>query len=426
MIIRPAKLIRGVARVPGDKSISHRAAILAAMAIGETCISNFSTAEDCRTTLRCLEQLGVPLDRDGPSVRIGGVGPNGFNAPALPLDCGNSGTTARLIAGPLAGQGFVSVLTGDASLSARPMKRIVEPLAAMGAEIDSENGHLPLRIIGRPLHAIHYDLPLASAQVKSCVLLAALLAEGRTSLAEPAPTRDHTERLFRWLGIELEASEYGLLSVQGQKTFSARDVCVPGDMSSSAFLLAAAACIPGSDLVVKDAGVNPTRSAFVDLLRAFGVAVEIRNVQEVCNEPRGTLHVRGGLSTTQKIVISGEATSSLIDELPILAVLGTQLAGGLEVRDASELRHKETDRIAAVVENLRKMGADVREFDDGFCVNKSRLTAAAIESFGDHRIVMALAVAGLIADGRTEIAGAECVDVSFPGFFDTLASVTEL
>ena len=377
-------------------------------------------------TLRCLEHLGVSIDRDASTVTIAGAGPDGFRMPALPLDCGNSGTTARLLAGALAGQSFDSVLTGDPSLSARPMERIMRPLTAMGAEIDSQNGHLPLRITGKSLHGIRYDLPVASAQVKSCILLAALLAEGSTTVVEPVATRDHTERLFRWLGIELNTSENGYLSTAGKQAFAARDISVPGDISSGAFLMAAAACIPGSDLVIDSVGLNRTRTEFVDLLKVCDVAIDISNVEETSNESRGTLRVYGGPLTTQKVEISGQNTTRLIDELPILAILGTQLDGGLEVRDASELRHKETDRIAAVAENLRRMGADVREFEDGFRVNRSRLAGAAIDSFRDHRIAMAFAVAGLIAEGETELAGSEYVDVSFPGFFDTLASVTEV
>jgi 3-phosphoshikimate 1-carboxyvinyltransferase len=426
MIIRPVQRLRGVASVPGDKSISHRAAILGAMGTGETRISNFSTAGDCLTTLNCLEHLGVDVRRNGSDILINGVGPKGFERPSGAIDCGNSGTTARMLAGVLAAQDFESVLTGDASLSARPMERITGPLKLMGAAIVSEGGHLPLHIAGRGLHGIQYAVPVASAQVRSCILLASLLASGRTTVSGAPAARDHTERLLAWLGVDVQRTGDASVTLHGPQTFTGKPVSVPGDMSSAAFLIAAAACLPGSDLVIENVGMNPTRTAFVELLKDCGANIEGQNITSVSNEPRGLVRVRGGLDTSRGIIISGDRTAGLIDELPIVAVIGTQLDGGVTVRDARELRRKETDRIAAVVTGLRRMAADVIENEDGFVVKKSRLAAGAVDSFDDHRIAMAFAVAGLLADGETEVKGTGCVDISFPGFFDTVAKVAEL
>lgn len=423
MIIRPAKYLRGEIKLPGDKSISHRAAIIAAMAEGETRIDNFATSADCASTLRCLRQLGVQIRQEGTTVWVCGVGKAGFKKPNGPLDCGNSGTTMRLLAGVLAGQDFESVLIGDESLMKRPMRRLIEPLTAMGAIIDSDNGRAPLKIRGRsPLRAIEYSLPVASAQIKSCVLLAGLNADGRTSVIEPVQTRDHTERMLRWFGVDVFA-EGGLVSVSGESRLTARPLSVPSDISSAAFFLVAAAMLQGSDLVLPNVGINSSRIAVIDVLRKLGAEIEIANPHEMNNESVGDMRVKGGLQLPAEVaVIEGAVIANLIDELPILAILGTQLPEGLMVRDAAELRVKETDRIAAVCDNLRRMGADVEEFEDGFRVGKSRLKGARVDSFGDHRIAMAFAVAGLIA-GDTEIVGAECVDVSFPGFFEALNDV---
>ena len=423
MKVSPAKSVTGTIRVPGDKSISHRAAILAAMAEGKTRISNFSTAEDCRTTLRCLEQLGVRIDHESEDIVVAGAGKQGFQRSGEALDCGNSGTTARLLCGLLAGQSFDSVLTGDASLSKRPMQRVIEPLKMMGAEIDSSDGRLPLRIHGRQLHGIRYELPVASAQVKSCVLLAGLLADGKTTTVEQTPTRDHTERMLQWLGLDLERTGERAVALDGSATIKAKDISVPGDISSAIFFLVAAACLPGSAIAITDVGLNPTRTTFLDVLKETGVNIEFADVEEASNEPRGTLRVQGGLNRGRRLTIVGDRVAGSIDEIPILALIGTQIDGGLEVRDAGELRHKETDRIAAIVENLRRMNAAVEEFADGFVVERSDLKGASIDPRGDHRIAMAFAVAALLAEGESEIVGAECVDISFPGFFDTLASV---
>jgi 3-phosphoshikimate 1-carboxyvinyltransferase len=347
------------------------------------------------------------------------------------LDCGNSGTTMRLMAGILAGQSFDSILTGDESLCGRPMRRIIEPLSAMGAQIESIDGKAPLKIAGGQLRPIRYEMPVASAQVKSCTLLAALYADGRTTVIQSTPTRDHTERMLRGFGIDVlvEAGPAGAseISVAGNSELRGSDVQGPGDISSAAFFIVAGACLAGSELRLKNVGVNPTRSAIINAGRQFGLSIELEDRREATGEPVADLLIRGGFEKKGDIEnrLSGGIIANLIDEIPILAVLGTQLEGGLEVRDASELRVKESDRIASIVNNLRQMGAEVEEFEDGFRVMRSNLKGARIESFGDHRIAMAFAVAALLADGETEIVGAGCADVSFPGFFEVLAEVTE-
>jgi 3-phosphoshikimate 1-carboxyvinyltransferase len=432
MKIQPAENLRGTINLPGDKSISHRAALFSAMAEGETRIENFATSADCASTLACLAQLGVRVMRENTTVFIKGSGKTGFQAAQNALDCGNSGTTMRLLAGILAGQNFDSVLTGDESLSLRPMKRVIDPLAQMDARIEATENHAPLKVFGKnPLRAISFEPKVASAQVKSCVILAGLNAEGKTSVLEKTPTRDHTERMLRWFGVDLEEAdtENGkLITVPGDARLTAKDLLVPSDVSSAAFFLVAAACLKGSEIVLRSVGLNPTRNAIVKVLRSFGAVVEVLNEREIGNEPLGDLRVRGigklGSENSSNI-LRGAIIANLIDEIPILAVFGTQLEGGLEIREASELRVKESDRIKSVVENLRKMNAQIEEFEDGFRVEKSELKGACVESFGDHRIAMAFAVAGLLATGETEIAGAECAAVSFPSFFEILQSVTK-
>jgi 3-phosphoshikimate 1-carboxyvinyltransferase len=430
MNVTPDKALKGTVNLPADKSISHRAALLAAIADGTTVIDNYAASEDCAATLRCIEALGAKVERDGSRVIVTGRGPQGLTKPSQPLDCGNSGTTMRLISGILAGQPFTSTLIGDDSLQSRPMRRIMEPLSQMGVALDSTDGKAPLTIHGRrPLNAIHYDMPLSSAQVKSCVLLAGLFADGETSVTEYVATRDHTERMLAWFGVHvLERQGDGgtILTLNGPAALTARDIIVPRDVSSAAFFLVAAACLPGSDLTLPNVGLNPTRRAIVDLLLGLGVDIEITDEQNNCNEPSGTIRIRGGLSQPERTVtIHGEKTARLIDEIPILAVLGTQLEHGLEVRNASELRVKESDRIATVVENLRTMGAAVDEFDDGFRVHRSDLKGAEVDSHGDHRIAMAFGIAALLADGETTINNAECAAVSFPRFFETLREVSQ-
>jgi 3-phosphoshikimate 1-carboxyvinyltransferase len=431
MIIEPARRVSGEIRLPGDKSISHRAAMLAAIADGTTTITNFLTGADCLSTLACLQQLGAEIERDGATARVHGRGR--LHAPAAPLDCGNSGSTMRMLAGLLAARDFTCELTGDESLRSRPMKRIIAPLEQMGATVASQDGYAPLRVTGRaPLKAISYETPVASAQVKSCVLLAGLGAAGQTVVTEKTLTRDHTERMLRWFGVEVEETQTDehTVALRGPASLRARDVSVPGDVSSAAFFLVAAALRPGSEIVLRDVGLNPTRAQIVPVLQGLGVEIAVEELREDANEPVGALRARGRESlapaTPQANRLSGATVAQMIDELPALAVLGTQIEGGLTVRQAAELRVKESDRIASVVSNLRAMGAEVEEYPDGFAVNgPTKLKGATIESYGDHRIAMAFSVAALIAGGRTEIRGAECASVSFPEFYQLLTAISQ-
>ncbi|MFN2501130.1 MAG: 3-phosphoshikimate 1-carboxyvinyltransferase [Pyrinomonadaceae bacterium] len=432
MRIRPATAVRGEVIIPGDKSISHRSAMISAMATGVTRIANYAPSADCFSTIECLEALGVKIDNDGEHLLVNGVGKTGFSAPVKQLDCGNSGTTMRLLSGILAGQPFASTVIGDDSLQRRPMGRIIDPLTKMGARIDSTDGSAPLTIRGSsPLNAIKYSLPVASAQIKSCILLAGLNSNGVTTVVENTPTRDHTERMLDWFGAAVDSSvvEGGTkISISGDAQLAARDFSVPSDISSAAFFIVAAACLEGSDITMHHIGYNETRRAVVDVVNDLGAAIEIFDLDEVCNEPVASLRVKGGIArskTSETPILRGPVIANLIDEIPVLAILGTQMPDGLEIRDAGELRFKESDRVAAVVENLRRMGASVTEFPDGFRVENSRLSSATITPYGDHRIAMAFAIAGLLATGETEITDAGCADVSFPGFFDTLESAVE-
>ncbi|MDX6613425.1 MAG: 3-phosphoshikimate 1-carboxyvinyltransferase [Blastocatellia bacterium] len=421
--------------MPGDKSISHRAAMIAALAGGSSRLRNYAFSQDCLATVSCLQQLGAGITRIGPDLQVQTVG--GFSAPATLLDCGNSGSTMRMLAGVLAGQAFAATLTGDESLRARPMRRIIEPLELMGARFESQNGCPPLTIDGtQSLSPISYRLPVASAQVKSSILLAALQAAGRTRVIEPTATRDHTERMLQWFGVPLEIvrstdSSETTIAIEGPASFPARDISIPGDISSAACFIAAATLLTGSDLVLEDVGLNTTRTKFLSVLQSLGAQIDIENVRNECNEVVGLVRVRGGMESpaadrTERAALSGSLIPELIDELPLLAVLATQIEGGLEIREAAELRVKETDRIAATVHNLRSMGAEVEEYPDGLAVNGPvRLRGATIEPRGDHRIAMAFTVAALIAESDSEIADSDCVNVSFPEFFALLAGITE-
>ena len=440
MKVQPVNFIKGEVRLPGDKSISHRAAIFASLAEGETRIENFASSADCASTLDCLEKLGVKIKRKNTTIKITGVGKNGYSVPEKELDCGNSGTTMRLLAGVLAGQNFDSILVGDESLSKRPMKRIIEPLTQMGAKIEAEENHAPLKIYGRnPLRAISYQLPVASAQVKSCVLLAGLNADGTTTVQSPtapfriATSRNHTELMLHYLGanieetfIESENNFVHQVSINGNSKLTAKNLEIPSDVSSAAFFLVAASILEDSEVVLKNIGLNPTRIAIIEVLQNFGADIEILNRKEVCGEIIGDLQVRGKKifkSRNASNLISGETVAGLIDEVPILAVFGSQIDGGLEIRNAEELRVKESDRISSVVENLRRMNGNVEEFADGFKIKKSNLKGAKVDSFGDHRIAMAFTVAALFAEGETEITDAECAKVSFPEFYHVLNSL---
>ena len=377
MKIHPAKNLHGTLTLNGDKSISHRAAMLAALATGETVISNFSTSADCASTLQCLQELGVGITRRESEVIIEGVGKNGLRAPLSNLDCGNSGTTMRLLTVILAGQSFTSVLTGDDSLSKRPMQRIIEPLRQMGAKIEAAANCAPLAVSGKnPLQAVTYKMPKASAQVKSSILLAGLNAENRTKVQSPpstarvSPTRNHTELMLHYLGANIvenfiESGDEFIheVSIESNSELTARPLDVPADISAAAFFLVAAACLPDSEIILPNVGLNPTRTAILDVLQNSGVSLEILDRREISNEWRGNLRVCGTPNLAPKSknanILRGAVIANLIDELPILAVFGTQIEGGLEIRDAEELRVKESDRIRAVVENLQKMGAEV-------------------------------------------------------------------
>lgn len=430
MKIRPARSIQGSITLPGDKSISHRAAIVAALAQGNSGINNFSTSSDCAATLECLAKLGVSIKKQGTNVQIEGAGDIGLGQPNETLDCGNSGSTMRLLSGVLASHELVSTLTGDESLRSRPMKRVIEPLTLMGARITSQDGKPPITIEGnRSLHPINYESPVASAQVKSAVLLAALATAGRTEVRE-TPTRDHTERMLRWFGIPIEVSpERNLISLTGPVKISGRDLNIPGDISSAAYFLALGALLPNSELKIAGVGLNPTRTEFLSLIQNLGAKVQVVSTSNQCNEPVGTLRLTGNLDRTSPggpLSVRGSLIPGLIDELPLLAVVGTQLPGGLQIRDAAELRVKESDRIRTTIANLKAMGAQVDEFDDGLRVaGPVQLRGAHINSYGDHRIAMAFAIAALIASEESEISGAECAAVSFPEFFEVVESVVK-
>jgi len=424
-IIRPAKNVYGSLRLPGDKSISHRYGMLAAFAEGTSRFANFSTGADCASTLGCMEALGAKVRRleDG-QVEVTGVG--GRVTPSgAPLDCGNSGSTMRMISGLLAPQEGRFTLVGDESLSRRPMERILRPLAAMGARLALTEGHAPLHIEGGPLKAIDYTTPVPSAQVKTCILLAGLQTAGTTTVREAVRTRDHSELALRAFGAKLTRT-LDSVSIAGPQTLRAIEAAVPGDISSAAFFLCAAALFPGSSLVLDALGLNPTRAALLVVLTALGARISVLNLEEQNSELVGTVQVTApdeGLGTTE---ISGPLAAQLIDELPVLAAIGPYTSGGIRIRDAKELRVKESDRIALVAKNLRAMGAEVTEFEDGLDVpGGQRLHGATIDSGGDHRIAMAFSVAALGAEGETLIQGADSAAISFPEFFNLLDLVAE-
>ena len=420
--VSAAKQIRGSVRTAGDKSVSHRYGMLAALAAGTSRFENFSSSADCASTLACMQAMGATVRRQGNHVEVDGVAGE-LSAPQRELDCGNSGSTMRMLSGIVAAQPFTSRMVGDASLSKRPMRRVIEPLEKMGARIESQEGHAPLVIHGAKLKAIDYQPPVASAQVKSCVLLAGLFAQGETGVIEPVRTRDHTELALKAFGGETHRAG-DRVSVRGGQKLRAIEGYVPGDLSSVTFFLCAAALFPGSSLVVDSVLLNPTRSVVLDVLSGMGVKINFLKVEEQFGELIGTLQAEGELF--QGGEIRGAQSAALIDELPAIAAIAPYSARGVEIRDAAELRVKESDRIAAVVQNLRAMGAQVEEFPDGMRIpGGQHLHGARLESFDDHRIAMAFAVAALRAEGETTIAGAESVAVSFPEFFTALRGVTE-
>jgi len=422
--LKPAKSLTGTVQFPGDKSISHRYAMLGAIAEGPSAIHFFSTSADCQSTLSCLKQLGVKIERKDNVVTIEGAGLGGLRPAPEPLDAGNSGSTMRMLAGILAGQPFRSVMVGDASLSRRPMKRVADPLSRMGARIKSRQGGLPpLEIEGGALQPIRYEMPVASAQVKSAVLLAGLFAEGETEVIEKVRTRDHTEIALEQMGADIGRHQR-TIAVRGRAHLEGKKLYVPGDFSSAAFFIVAGLVTPHSNLMLHNVGLNPTRTGILDVLVPMGGRVKVVNLEMMNGELIGDLHVEA--SQLRGGEIPESAVPGLIDELPVLAVLGTQTELGLTFRGAAELRVKESDRLAAVAENLRRMGAEVEEFPDGLRVaGRQTLRGAEIDPHDDHRIAMAFAVAGLVAQGDTLIKNSGCVDISFPDFFDTLARVAE-
>ncbi|MGA2095498.1 MAG: 3-phosphoshikimate 1-carboxyvinyltransferase [Candidatus Acidiferrum sp.] len=430
--IQPAKHLTGGVETPGDKSISHRYAMLGGIAEGTTELRHFSAAADCHSTLGCMSALGADVKIEKDTVRITGRGPRGLKSSWRALDAENSGTTIRLLSGILAGQEFTTKISGDASLQKRPMKRIVGPLREMGADIRArEDNFAPLEIKGGNLHAIDYPMPMASAQVKSAVLLAGLFAEGVTSVTEPARTRDHTELALEEFGAAVErdgrtTKVHGLFGGNGSGKLVAKTIDVPGDLSSAVFFIAAASLLPDSNIGIYNVGLNPTRTAILDVFAGMGASIQMLSVKTSHGEVVGDLAIKG--ASLRGGVIEGDVIPLVIDELPMLAALGPYTEEGIEIRNATELRVKESDRIAALAENLRRMGAAVEERPDGLKVagrQAGKLRGAEIEPRGDHRIAMAFAVAGLAADGATVIRDADCAGVSYPTFFEELNRLAE-
>ncbi len=426
IIVRPARNVRGSVRLPGDKSISHRYAMLAAIADGPSRLENYSTGADCASTLGCLRSLGVKWERnkgaDNIILEVQGSGLS-LAASTQRLECGNSGSTIRMLSGILAGQKFVSEMAGDESLSRRPMERVITPLKAMGADITSQNGCPPLRIAGGNLTGINYQMPVASAQVKTCLLFAGLFADGETRLQEPLRTRDHGEAALGAFGAQLDRNG-NQVSIRGGQRLRGIEARVPGDLSSAAFFLCAAALFPGSQLTIADLLMNPTRARLLDILMQMGLRISVTQIEEIHGELVGTLQVEGG--RLKGATISGADTAALIDEIPVLAAIAAYTEQGIEVRDAKELRVKESDRIASIATNLRAMGARLEEREDGLKIPGDQLLhGTELESFGDHRIAMAFSIAALRARGETMIRGSECAAISYPEFFSTLEGLIE-
>lgn len=429
-LIRPARTVVGSIILPGDKSISHRYAMLAGLAKGVSRLSNFSTGADPHSSLSCMAALGANIEQKGTHLEIGGTGGH-LHAPSDALECGNSGSTMRMLTGLIASHPHTFTLTGDPSLTLRPMQRVRDPLTRMGARITLTDGHAPIRIVGGPLQAIDFEIPVASAQVKTAILFAGLQAQGTTSLSESIRTRDHSEHALRAFGATLNRTETGKpeisrLSIPGGQTLQAIDVTVPGDLSSAAFFLCATLLFPDANLILDSVGMNPTRSALLDLVAALGAKIRVLNLEEHHGELVGTLQVTGGLPprSSGQTKISGALTAQLIDELPVLAAIAPYTRDGLSIRDAKELRVKESDRLDLIVRNLQAMGASVVEHEDGVDIPGGQtLHGARIDSGTDHRIAMAFSIAALRATSESEIHGAEAAAISFPEFFDYLAQL---
>lgn len=420
MDITKSRSLRGEIQIPGDKSISHRGIMLGALARGTTKITNFLQGADCLSTIRCFRQMGIEVENSCKEVLVHGKGLHGLSAPQQILDAGNSGTTVRLLSGILAAQNFPSTITGDASIQKRPMKRVMDPLTQMGACIESQNqnGCAPLDIRGTRLKGIHYQSPVSSAQVKSCVLLAGLYADQKTSVTEPTVSRDHSERMLSYLGAEVTV-QGTTVAIEPEPELNARDIQVPGDISSAAYFIAAVLLVPGSQILIKNVGINPTRSGILKVCRAMGADIQYLNEKSGCWEPSADLLVT--YSPLKGTVIEGDIIPTLIDELPIIAVMAAFAQGETIIRNAEELRVKESDRIQTVTDNLSAMGADITAAPDGMSIRGGQpLTGASIRTCKDHRIAMSFAVAGMAAEGVTSLDDAQCVAISYPQFFDDL------
>ncbi len=424
LMVKKCNPLKSEIKVSGDKSITHRGLIIGALAEGKTLLREYSRCADCMATLENLSKLGIKFDESESAVSIHGKGFNGIIEPSDVLDCKNSGTTMRLLVGVLAGQDFFSVLTGDSSLRKRPMSRVIEPLKTMGAEIfaRADGRYAPLCIKGGNLKPIDYRLPVASAQVKSAILLACLYTDGTAVIEEPIFTRDHSERMLKIFGAKIERKGRAIL-IKGREILYGQDITIPGDISSAAYFIVLGSLVQSSEIFLKAIGINPTRTGLLDVLKTMGADISVIKKQIISNEPIADLLVR--YKGLRGIEISGELIPRLIDELPIIAVAATQATGVTVVKDAKELRVKETDRIKAIVSELRKMGADIEEKDDGFiAAGPTKLHGVLCSSYSDHRIAMALTIAGLVADGETTIEHAECIDISFPEFIKILRKVS--
>lgn len=416
--------LKGEIRVPGDKSISHRAIMLGSLAKGTTEITNFLQGADCLSSIDCFRAMGIQIENNKDSVLVHGLGLHGLKKPEKMLDVGNSGTTTRLMSGILAAQPFETELNGDASIQKRPMKRIMDPLSQMGAQITSikDNGCAPLRIVGQPLHGIHYQSKVASAQVKSCILFAGLYADGETSVTEPYVSRNHSELMLEYFGGKV-TTEGPTATVMPEPELIGQKVVVPGDISSAAYFIAAGLLVPNSEILIKNVGINPTRDGILRVCKQMGADITLLNENSVKGEPSADLLVRS--SSLQGTVVGGEIIPTLIDEIPIIAILASYAKGQTVIKDAQELKVKESNRIDVMVENLTKMGVDIQATDDGMIINGGKpLHGAVIDSKLDHRIAMSFAIASLQAEGETEILGSECVNISYPNFYEDLEKLS--
>lgn len=425
MKIKRIKGLKGRVSIPGDKSISHRSVMLGSIAEGTTEVHNFLQGADCLSSIACFRQMGIDIENNGDIVRIHGRGLHGLKRPENTLDTGNSGTTTRLMSGILAGQNFDCVINGDASIQSRPMRRIMTPLSLMGASIESLRGNdcAPLKITGQKLHGIHYDSPVSSAQVKSAILLAGLYADGETSVTEPVLSRNHTELMLGACGGDIR-SEGTTATLRPVNRLEAQKIIVPGDISSAAYFMAAGLIVPGSEICIENVGINPTRDGMVKVCRAMGGNISLENIHDVCGEPVADIVVRN--SALHGTIVEGAIIPSLIDELPIIAVMAAFAEGQTIIRDAAELKVKESDRIAVMAENLSAMGVDITPTEDGMIINGGKMPhGAVIQSHLDHRIAMSFAVVALASDGETEIIGSDCVNISYPTFYQDLLRLAD-